>query len=204
MVMSKGSKIIASIWIVAGRGLLVAVTLVAAMGYAQQDPEGPASKGQVPDTQTTEQACADVTMECLTAILERFDPNLRGGNGRWQFSLAERPVLAITDEHNSRIRVMTPVAQAGDLDKDQLYRLMQANFGTALDSRYSIADDTVWSVFIHPLSPLSADQLVSAIAQTVTLADTYGSTFTSGALSYGGGDYGSELFEQLREQGTLL
>jgi len=188
----------------AGRVFLLAAASLAVAGFAQQDTEGPGTENLLADPKTSEEACVDVTMSCLADILQRFDAELRGGDGRWQFSLAQRPVLVITDQDNGRIRVMTPVAQADGLNKDQLYRLMQANFGTALDSRYSIADDTVWSVYIHPLSPLSADQLVSAIAQTVTLADTYGSTFSSGALSYGGGDYSSELFEELRQQGTLL
>jgi len=46
--------------------------------------------------------------------------------------------------------------------------------------------------------------LVSAIAQTITLANTYGTTFSSGALSYGGGDGAQELYEQLKQKGTPL
>ncbi|MEO0425337.1 MAG: hypothetical protein AAF184_23575, partial [Pseudomonadota bacterium] len=72
-----------------------------------------------------------------------------------------------------------------------LRRLLQANFDTALDARYAIARDTLWATFIHPLSPLTEDQLLSAISQTLSIALTYGSTFSSGVWAFGGGDTNS-------------
>ncbi|MEM9429928.1 MAG: hypothetical protein AAGA32_10575, partial [Pseudomonadota bacterium] len=60
-----------------------------------------------------------------------------------------------------------------------------------------------WSVFIHPLSPLKKSQLVSGLGQTVNLAKTYGTFYTGGALTYGGGDSGGlhrELIDRLLEQ----
>ncbi|MFU8814778.1 MAG: hypothetical protein ACNA7W_05500 [Pseudomonadales bacterium] len=149
-------------------------------------------------------ACASVDLQCLETLLRRFDRDLQGSAGNWQLSIGDRSLVVVTDAQAGRMRMMVPIAPAAQLERDQLYRLMQANFETALDARYSIANGLVWSAFIHPLAPLSVDQLVSAIAQTMTLAETYGTTFTSGALSYGGGDGANERYEQLKKEGTLL
>ena len=81
---------------------------------------------------------------------------------------------------------------------------MQANFDAALDARYAIARGQLWAVFIHPLSPLKRDQLISGIGQTVNIALTYGSTYSGGATSFGGGDSGSLLLEDLLKRGQEL
>jgi hypothetical protein len=59
-------------------------------------------------------------------------------------------------------------------------------------------------VFIHPLRELEKDQLISGIAQTVNVAQTYGELYTSGAGQFGAGDSGglqAELLEELLERG---
>ena len=76
---------------------------------------------------------------------------------------------------------------------------MQANFDTALDARYAIANGLVWGTFIHPLDSLTTRDFASGILQTKSLADTFGTTFSSGALSYGGGDSGAIIEDQLKE-----
>lgn len=162
-----------------------------------------AARAQAGDQAATD-LCESVDLGCLESLLRRFDPDLQGSAGNWQLTIDNRSLVVVTDAQAGRMRVMSPIAPAAQLDREQLYRLMQANFETALDARYSIANGLVWSAFIHPLAPLSADQVISAIAQTITLADTYGTTFTSGALSYGGGDGAQELYEQLKQKGTPL
>ena len=98
------------------------------------------------------------------------------------------------------MRVVVGIAPADELEPDLLFRLMQANFDTALDARYAIAQDVLWATFIHPLSPLTNEQFLSGIGQTVNLARTFGSTFSSGALSFGGGDSRDLLERQLIEE----
>ena len=75
---------------------------------------------------------------------------------------------------------------------------MQANFDTALDARYAVAQGRVWGVFIHPLAALEREQLLSALAQTVNLARSYGSLYTGGANVFGRGD-SSEIYQNLFE-----
>jgi hypothetical protein len=69
-----------------------------------------------------------------------------------------------------------------------LRRCLQANFATALDARYGIAQGVLWSTFLHPLGSLDERLFLSGLGQTVTLARTYGTTFQSGELAFGGGD----------------
>ena len=54
---------------------------------------------------------------------------------------------------------------------------------------YAIAQGAVWSAFIHPLSALDEREFFSGMGQTMSLVVTYGSTFSSGALTFSGGDY---------------
>ncbi|MEM6732672.1 MAG: hypothetical protein AAF658_14025, partial [Myxococcota bacterium] len=75
------------------------------------------------------------------------------------------------------------------------------NFDSALDARYAIANDQIWSVFVHPLSSLTPRDLVSGIAQTANCVATFGSSFSSGALVFGGGD--SQRLEAERLQRLL-
>lgn len=132
----------------------------------------------------------DVAMnnQRLLSIIERIAPDIEGEPGFWRFSVENFVISIITDETADRMRIMIPVAELESVGAQQIVRLMQANFDTALDARYAIANGIIWSTFIHPLSELSDAQLTDGLAQTVNLAATYGSSYSSGALVYRGGD----------------
>ena len=118
----------------------------------------------------------------------------------WQFTIDGVQVTVIADGAHDRMRAIVAVARTEELDANVFQRLLQANFDTALDARYAIARDVLWSAFIHPLSRLNESQLLSGLAQTVTLARTFGSSYSSGGLSFGGGDSGEILEEELRQR----
>lgn len=124
----------------------------------------------------------------LDSLIKQLNPKAEGRPGYWQFMLEGREIYVITDEGADRIRVMTPITKADELGAEQLARLMQANFDSALDARYAIARGALWSTFIHPLATLQDAEFISAVAQTVTLAHSYGGSYSSGALTFGGGD----------------
>lgn len=110
----------------------------------------------------------------------------------------------VFDASADRMRVMIPIAGAAELSAEQLERLMQANFDSALDARYAIAQGAVWSVFLHRLSSLSTEDFASGLAQSVSLVRTYGTTFQSGAAVFGGGDSAEqhrELVDDLLQRG---
>ena len=97
--------------------------------------------------------------------------------------------------------------QVKDVEDDELLRLMQANFDSALDARYCIANGIIWSAFIHPLSILSDEELLSGLAQAITAAASFGSTYSSGALIFKGGDSGEEqrkYYESIIEKGLAI
>jgi hypothetical protein len=129
----------------------------------------------------------------LLTVVTMIDENATiTGNGA-TFEVDGTPVTLVFDVNADRMRLFTRVASSDGLSGAQLKRLMQANFDTALDARYAIAGGQVWSTYMHPLISLSQDDFVSAIAQTVTLVRTYGTTFSSGALSFGAGDSNAEI-----------
>jgi hypothetical protein len=123
----------------------------------------------------------------------------------WQMSIVDVAVSVVTDESNDRMRILVPISYVEGVDPDLLMRLMQANFDTALDARYAIAQGILWSTFIHPLSPLTDEQFLSGAGQAVNLAVNFGTTYSSGGLAFGGGDSEGilerELIEELLKRG---
>jgi hypothetical protein len=149
----------------------------------------------------------DMTLERLDAIIRALDPEAQGNGAVWQLSVGEVQVLIVTDKTADRMRAMTPVARSADVTPEQLTRMMQANFDSALDARYAIARDVLWSAYIHPLSPLKKDQLISGIGQVVNLAQSFGTLYSSGAMQYGGGDSGAlqrALIDELLKKGEEI
>ena len=143
----------------------------------------------------------------LGALVQRFDPAAKGKPGFWHMTYEGVSVYVITDEEANRMRIVVEIADAGQLEKEHLYRLMQANFDSALDARYAIAQNSVWSTFIHPLGSLSEYDFFSGVAQVITLAKTFGSSFSSGALIFNGGDSRQEqqkLYEKLLQKGLAV
>lgn len=138
----------------------------------------------------------------LHEIIGKVDKNFKGEDGFWEFTLEGVSLQVITDERADRMRIIAPIIKTDDLKKDELYRLMQANFDSALDSRYAIAQGILWGTFIHPLSSLTGGDFLMGVGQTANIVITYGSTYSSGALIFNAGDSGelqSELMERLRK-----
>lgn len=148
-----------------------------------------------------------MTMERLVAITQALDVNASVQGNFVQLTLADVPVLIVADARADRMRAMVPIRAADGLEPEELMRLMQANFDTALDARYAVARGRLWGVFIHPLSPLEKEQLLSGLAQTVSVALTYGSSYSGGAVQYGGGDSQEiyrGLLDELRKKGEEI
>ena len=124
----------------------------------------------------------------LDELISRIDPNPKGQKGYWQIEYNNIPIYIITSEKANRMRIISPIRSSEDLGKNKLYRMMQANFDSALDARYSIAKGKLWSAFIHPLTELTDEQFFSGLAQTITLVKSYGKSYSSGALVFSGGD----------------
>lgn len=143
----------------------------------------------------------------LGQLLERLDAEVQGQAGQWLITYTDIPIYVVTDERADRMRIMTPIIDAETVSQALLYRLLQANFDAALDARYAIAQNKVWSTFLHPLSSLTERDFFSGLAQTLVARNTFGTSFSSGALTFGGGDSQEEqrkLYEQIMKDGQAL
>jgi hypothetical protein len=134
----------------------------------------------------------------MVEIVTALDPDAGPEGGGISFTIQDVPVIIFADPAMNRMRAMVPIRRVEGMTEDELSRVMQANFDTALDARYAIARGQLWAVFIHPLKELERDQLISGIGQTVNIALTYGTLYHGGAVQFGGGD-STALQEKLLE-----
>lgn len=120
----------------------------------------------------------------LDSIFHTVLDTVTGAPGRWELTLAETKMLCLTDEAHDRMRIITPVRLLEEATSQEVLSCLEANFHTALDVKYAIADGMIWVAFIHPLSPLQDGQLIDALAQVRSAAVTYGTIYTSTDLVF--------------------
>ncbi|MEM8538032.1 MAG: hypothetical protein AAGF56_09245 [Pseudomonadota bacterium] len=158
----------------------------------------------LPTTLTAQDAEPHMTLPRMAEIVRALDEDAAlTGNG-FAMTIDDVPVLIVTDIGANRMRAMVPIRAADEMSAEELMRVMQANFDSALDARYAIAQGRLWGTFIHPFKELERDQFISGIAQTVNVAKTYGTLYSGGAAQFGAGDSGNlqrQLIEDLLERG---
>lgn len=138
----------------------------------------------------------------LQDIIQKNADTLGGVTGNWKFIYKETPMLCVTDETNNRMRIIAPITESDNLDKDLLLDSLTANFHSALDVKYAISNGILWSVYIHPLKELSNEQVESAISQVYYAARTFGTTFSSTELIFGGRNAQGNQKEERPEKKT--
>ena len=150
----------------------------------------------------------NMTVDDLEAIVANLDEEYFREGGAMEFFYADQRITIVTDSIANRMRIIVPIIDADLLGEAELYRLLQANFDSALDARYALANGILWSTYIHPLSSLTATDFLSGIGQTINTAASFGSTYSSGELIYGGGDsdqiHQRELIDRLLEEGRSI
>ena len=148
-------------------------------------------------------AAAAKLLEIITVI----DDDARLTANGASFTIDEVTITLVFDVIADRMRLFSQVVPSDTLSVRTLRWVMQANFDTALDARYALARGRLWATFIHPLSPLEKDQFISALGQTVNVALTYGTLYSGGAISFGGGDsigIQRQLIEDLLRRGQEI
>ena len=149
-----------------------------------------------------------MTLGHMEDIIKRLDSNYERDQGMFTFVYADRSIRVVTDENADRMRVIIPIIEAASLNEAALLRVLQANFDSALDARYAVAQGVLWSTFIHRLSSLDDRDFLSGIGQTINTAESFGTSYSSGELVYGGGDSGDilrrDLIDQLQSEGTTI
>lgn len=120
-----------------------------------------------------------------TAIREMGEEVEQQGSA-WQFDIGESPVICVADPHADRMRFMVPIVEVRHLPEGTFEVLLEANFHSALDARYAISDGIVYAVFLRPLATLGLDEARSGLHQCTELRRTFGTTFSSTELAFGG------------------
>ena len=121
--------------------------------------------------------------QMISHILEVGEEVVQAGNVV-EFSYKGLPLMLVFDENADRMRLVSPIASMEEVGDDLVMMAMEANFHSALDARYAISNDTMWSAYIHPLKDLTLAQFDSAITQVAIARATFGSEFTSGILVF--------------------
>ena len=103
----------------------------------------------------------------------------------WVFSCGLHQMMIQTQENANRMRIVAFIAHEADLDQAELYKLMEANYHSALDARYALTDGQLVSLFLHPFEELTATQFVLGLFQTITCAKTFGTSYSGGTMIFG-------------------
>lgn len=120
----------------------------------------------------------------LEKILYVMSDTIIGERGAWQFIIKDVPMMCITDETNNRMRIISPIKKIEEVTDEEKESVLAANFHSALDVRYAVADDIMWVAFIHPLKELTKNQVIDAVSQVYNATLTYGSTYSSTDLVF--------------------
>jgi len=120
----------------------------------------------------------------LYGIIYTISEEVEGQAGNWRFIIDSTLFICLTDELHNRMRIISPIKNTSEVSREEIDRCMEANFHTALDVKYAVSEDVLWSVFIHPLRELSKEQVMSAISQVYSCAKTFGTVYTGGALNF--------------------
>ena len=120
----------------------------------------------------------------LNKILIEQADSIKGTNGYWEILYKDLRLAIVTDEKHNRMRIISPIAKTGELQYSVLLEALQANFHSALDVKYAISDDIIWTVFIHPLKELSEGQITDALKQVYFGSKTFGGSYSSTDLVF--------------------
>lgn len=122
--------------------------------------------------------------------LEGFIKNLEGSEvleeeqGYILFKYNTIKMVLMSDEEHNRMRVIAPITSYSNLAPKIKDSLMSSNFHHALDARYSVSQNTLYGAFLHPLSSLTKEDLLSAVNQVHSLVKNFGKTYSSAQIEF--------------------
>lgn len=122
----------------------------------------------------------------LKELIVQVSDTLQNSGNAMQFLYKEKMLICIYDENANRMRIISPIIEREKLEEEQLLNALVANYHSALDVKYALSDEIIWSVFTHPLRELSDHQVLDAINQVWAAAVTFGTTYSSTNLVFPG------------------
>ena len=126
-----------------------------------------------------------MTIEKMDKILKAESKKVEGQVGNWQIDFNGLPMIVVTDKNANRMRIISPIGESKKLDEETLRILLKANFSTALDAKYAIFNDVLWSTYVHPLGELTDEQFKDALRQVFNLTKNFGTSFSSTGVIFG-------------------
>ncbi|QCW99402.1 hypothetical protein FGM00_04480 [Aggregatimonas sangjinii] len=142
----------------------------------------------------------DMTPERLKELIVQVADTTDTSGNSIQFVYKETLLICVYDENANRMRIISPVVKKEDLEEEQLLNALVANFHSALDVKYALSDEIIWSVFIHPLKELADHQVLDAIHQVYAAAATFGTSYSSTSLVFPGNTKKKEVPKKLIER----
>ena len=136
--------------------------------------------------QSKPQAGEKMNRSRLEKIIRQSATNFESRESYWEFEVSGVRMVCVMDPSHDRMRIVAPVAKLSTVTPEQKEKILEANFHSALDARYAASGGILWSAFIHPLSPLQESEVPSALQQVAQLVHTFGTTYTSSDLVFGG------------------
>nr|WP_298997898.1 hypothetical protein [uncultured Allomuricauda sp.] len=124
--------------------------------------------------------------DLLYDVIKQEADTVKVSGNSYQFLYNEAMLICIYDENANRMRIITPIVKREEIGEEELLNVLVANFHSALDVKYALSDEILWSVYAHPLQQLSEEQLVDAIQQVYAAALTFGTTYSSTDMVFPG------------------
>ena len=128
----------------------------------------------------------EMNAEKLLEIIQQESDTLKTSGNTYQFLIKDVMLICIFDENANRMRIVSPIIEREKIGEEELLNALVANFHSALDVKYALSDEVIWSVFIHPLKQLTEEQVIDAIKQVYTAAITFGGSYSSTNLVFPG------------------
>lgn len=104
----------------------------------------------------------------------------------WMLNVGAFPVMIQTQASANRMRIVAYIAEQGDIESTQLIDMLEANYHSALDARYALADGYIVAAFLHPFKELDGNQFVLGMYQVISCAETFGQYYSGGTMVFGG------------------
>lgn len=133
-----------------------------------------------------------MTTASIGKILDSYLSEVEGELGFWRGMREEVQLFVLCDDTHDRMRIMAPIGELRELEPEVLQLLLQANYDRALDAKYAMRGNELWSVSVHPLATLAPDDFASFLDQVVRLVKNTGSTYSSSDLMFGGSGNGED------------
>lgn len=160
--------------------LLLSLSILAcSQAYAQTEERS------TPPSESENSPREVMTQAKMANIIKSLVEKAEGPDNNLSFVYEGVTITMVSDANANRMRLVSPVAKATDMSEEQIIASLVSNFHLALDARYAIGSGVLFSTYIHPMQELTESQLLSAVRQVATLNKTFGTTYTSGELTFG-------------------